>query len=185
MRLTNGAVLNNKLTFVSESPVYIKGDFNKMANKKGAIILADSVNLLSNQWNDTKTKDTGLPLPSSDLEINAAMMTGAYETIAPDVNGNNSKYNGGFENFPRFHENWTGSGRAVNIRGSFISLFESTYGKGTWVYGGNKYTAPVRNWDFDKDFLRPENHPPGFPVSVGETRVAWWKGRNLQWWPIP
>ncbi|HYG73902.1 MAG TPA: hypothetical protein VEK08_02715 [Planctomycetota bacterium] len=186
VRLSNGAELNNKLTFVSEDPVYIKGDFNKTSNgKKGSIILADSVNLLSNQWDDSKTAGSPLPKPTGDLEVNAAMMTGAYETIAPNASGAGAKYNGGFENFPRFHEDWSGAGKAVNILGSFVSLFTSTYGKGAWVYGGNKYTAPVRNWNFDKDFLKPENHPPGFPVSVGETRVAWWKGRNLKWWPLP
>jgi len=185
IRLTNGAVLNNKLTFVSEDPVYVKGDFNTVAGgDKGAIIMADAVSLLSNQWNDTKTKDTAaLPMPTGNLEFNAAIMCGAYATVSPNAGGAGGNYNGGFENFPRFHEDWSGAGKSVNILGSFVSLFESTYAKGAWVYGGKCYTAPVRNWNFNPKFLNPTYQPPGFPCSVGETRVVWWLGRQMQWWP--
>jgi len=176
VRLYNGTELNNKLTFVSEDPVYIKGNFNTV-NKKGAAIMCDATNLLSNEWNDGKTSSSGLPAPSTDLEINAAIVTGAYETLQ-------NKYNGGFENFPRFHENWSGAGRSVKIRGSFVSLFESAFARNPWIYGGNYYTAPSRNWDFDKDLLKRENLPPGFPVSVSARRTVWWKGRDTAWWPF-
>jgi hypothetical protein len=182
IRITNGAELNNKMTFVSENPVYIQGDFNtKAKGDKGSIIMADSVNLLSNEWDDSKNASSSLAKPKTNLEVNTAMMTGAYDTISPG--STSGKYNGGFENFPRFHEDWSGSGKSVNILGSFVSLFESKYGRGTWVYGGNKYTAPVRNWNFNERFLDPAYTPPGFPVSVGHARVVWWKGKPMQWWP--
>jgi hypothetical protein len=55
--------------------------------------------------------------------------------------------------------------------------------KGKWVYGGNKYTAPKRDWDFDTDLLNENNLPPGFPISVEASRVVWWEGREMTWWP--
>ncbi|MCY3018099.1 MAG: hypothetical protein NTW87_03585 [Planctomycetota bacterium] len=183
IRLTNGATLNNKLTVVSEDPVYVKGNFNTVAGgDKGCAIVADAINLLSNQWNDSKTASSGLPAPTADLEFNAAVMAGAPATTQAQ-GGTAGQYNGGFENFVRFHEDWTGAGRAVNILGSFVSLFASAYAKGNWVYGSNRYTAPVRNWNFNTKFLNPDYAPPGFLCSIGETRVVWWRGRQMQWWP--
>lgn len=184
IRLANGATLNNHLTIASEDPVYVKGDYNSV-NEKASIILADAVTLLSNQWNDSmNSAATSPPKPGGNLNFNAAVMSGAYATKAPDINGNGGQYNGGFENFPRFLEDWSSTDYAVNILGSFVSLFTSKSAKGTWVYGGNRYTAPVRNWNFDSKFLSPGFQPPDFPVSVGETRVAWWRGRYLPWWPL-
>lgn len=183
IRLANGAELNNNLTFVSEDPVYVKGDFNT-TNEKAAIILADAVTLLSNQWDDSMTSTSDLKVPASDLNVNAALMAGSYATQAPDANGNGGLYNGGFENLPRFLEDWSASGKAINILGSFACLFTSKFAQGPWVYGGNHYTAPVRNWNFDTKFLQANFQPPDSPVSVGETRVAFWRGRYLAWWPI-
>jgi len=183
-RLTNGATLNNNMTLVSEDPVYVKGNFNTVAgSEKGVILMADAINLLGNEWNDSMTKSSTLPVPTSNLEINAAIMSGSYATKKPDANGNGGVYNGGFENFPRFHEDWSASGKTVNMLGSFNSLFPSTYAQGKWVYGGLAYTAPVRNWKFDTGFLTQWANLPGMPVSVGETRVVWWLGRQMQWWP--
>jgi hypothetical protein len=176
VRLTNGTELNNKMTVVSEAPIYIKGNFNTV-NKKGSAIMSDATSLLGNEWSDTKSSTSSLPVPATDLIVNAAIITGAYETLP-------GKYNGGFENFPRFHEDWSASGRTVKIRGSFVSLYESTFAKGTWVYGGNYYTAPKRDWDFDTDLLKKEFLPPGFPVSVSARRTVWWKNRDLAWWPL-
>jgi len=186
-RLVNGTTLNNKLTFASEDPVYVQGDFNTTA-EKGTAILADAVTLLSNSWSDsystgtTKTSGT-LQKPTANLNFNAAVMTGNYATI-PSSGSTEGTYNGGFENFPRFLEDWSGASKAVNILGSFSSLFTSKYAKGQWVYGGNQYTAPVRNWNFDNMFLSTSNQPPLMPFSVGETRVGWWRGRNTTWWPL-
>jgi hypothetical protein len=191
IRLRNGSFLNSKLTLASENPVYVQGDFNvydpdDSSKKKGVAILADSLNLLSNQWNDSKTASSELPVPTGTLEINAAVVAGGYESLV-------GKYNGGFENYPRFHEDWSSAGLntdpdtndwiKVRLRGSFISLFESHLARGLWVYGGRCYTAPKRDWDFDTDFLNSDYLPPGFPVSVMASRVVWWAGREMNWWP--
>lgn len=184
IRLVNGAAVNNKLTLVSEDPVYVKGDFN-VTNKKGVSILCDAFELLSNEWNDSKTATSGLPVPTHSLQVNAAVISGGYETLP-------GKYNGGFENYPRFHEDWSAAGGnkdpvtndwiKVIIRGSFISLFESKFARGLWGKSG-VYTAPKRDWNFDTDLLTYSFLPLLFPSSVFASRVVWWEGREITWWP--
>jgi hypothetical protein len=73
-------------------------------------------------------------------------------------------YNGGLENYPRFHENW--SGRTFTYRGSFVSLGTPRHVDGAWVYGNPQYTAPNRDWDYDTDFNNAANLPPLTPRFV-------------------
>jgi hypothetical protein len=163
IRLKNGAQLLAPLTVVSENPVYIQGNYNTVA-KKGASVITDAVNLLSNAWNDTKRAGT---LPNaSDTTWNFAMVTGNVRT--PDGGGN---YSGGFENLPRFHENWTG--RTATILGAFVNMYESSFGRTPWRYGGDVYTAPTRNWAHDPDFLDASKLPPFTPNAVYVRRVLW------------
>jgi hypothetical protein len=152
------------VTVVSEDPVYIKGDFNTV-NKKGAAVICDAVNLLSNAWNDSKTAASGLPT-ASNTTYNLAFVTGNVPT--PDGGGD---YSGGFENLPRFHENW--SGKTASIVGSFIKIFESQFARSPWVYGGNVYQAPIRNWTYDTALNDMANLPPFTPSAVYFQRVVW------------
>ncbi len=163
IRLANAKEIVRPLTMVSEDPVYFKGDFNTV-NKKGAAVICDAVNLLSNAWNDTKTAGR-LPTASA-TQWNVAIVTGNVPT--PDGGGS---YSGGFENFPRFHENW--SGVTARIRGAFINIFESEIAKSKWVYGGDKYTAPNRDWQYDPALNNPSNMPPFTPNAVYFQRVLW------------
>ena len=164
IRLTNGAEVQRPLTVVSEDPVYIHGDFNTV-DKKGVAVMADAVNLLSNAWNDSK--GSGGPLPAaSDTTYNLAIVTGKVPT--PDGGGS---YSGGFENLPRFHENW--SGKTARIRGSFINIFDSEIAKSPWLYGGNVYTAPNRDWQYDSALMDPANLPPFTPSAIYFLRVLW------------
>jgi hypothetical protein len=163
IRLTDASELAAPLMVVTEDPIYIKGDFNTV-NKKGAAVMADAVNLLSNAWNDSKTAGS---LPgAAATQYNLAMVTGNVPT--PDGGGS---YSGGFENLPRFHENW--SGVTATIRGSFIKIFESEIAKGLWEYGGDVYTAPNRDWRYDPDLLNMANMPPFTPNAVYFRRVLW------------
>jgi hypothetical protein len=163
IRLTNGAELEAPLTVVSETSVYVHGDYNTV-EKKGAAVMADAVNLLSNAWNDTKTAGS-LPR-AANTTYNLAFVTGNVQT--PDGGG---PYSGGFENLPRFHEKW--SGRTATIRGSFINIYESEIAKAPWHYGGDVYTAPVRDWQYDTDLSNMENLPPFTPSAVYFQRVLW------------
>lgn len=161
--LYNGSELASKLTVVSEDPVYIKGDYNT-TNKKGASVIGDSVNLLSNGWAGTKTNSNGLPVATATT-YNVAMISGNENSAVGD-------YNGGLENLPRFHENW--SGINCNIYGSFVNTWLSDFGTGNWVYGGNRYTAPNRNWYYDTMFNTVANLPPYTPMAVSAVDVVSW-----------
>jgi hypothetical protein len=162
VKLINGSELAAKLTVVSENAVYVKGDYNSV-NKKGASVLCDAINLLSNNWNDSKT---GSSLPTaSDTTFNLAFVTGNQDTAG-------SAYNGGLENLPRFHENWTN--KKCTLKGSFVNLWNSQHATGNWVYGGNYYTAPNRVWSYDTAFNTVANLPPYTPLAVTTVDVVVW-----------
>lgn len=164
VRLVNGAQLASPLTVVSENSVYIKGDFNTV-NKKGAAVIADAVNLLSKNWNDTKTPGGSLPMAAATT-YNVAIVTGNTNTVA------GGQYNGGLENLPRFHENWTGV--VCRITGSFVNTWTSKYADSDWVIGGNYYRAPTRNWSYDPAFNSVANLPPFTPMAVTAVDVCAW-----------
>jgi hypothetical protein len=82
------------------------------------------------------------------------------------------QYNGGLENYPRLHENWSGTN--LNIKGSFVELWNSSVATGNWAYGGSQYTAPNRNWSYNAAYNNPSNLPPFTPYAVEAQRVAWW-----------
>jgi hypothetical protein len=163
IRLKNGKDLGAALTVVSEDPVYVLGDYNSV-NKRPAAIIADAVNLLSNKWDDTKTAGH---LPKANAATyDFAMVSGGNETAG-------SHYSGGFENLPRFHEDWAGIN--CTIKGSFVKIFASQFATGGWVYGGDRYTAPNRLWDYDTAFNNIANLPP-FTPNVAQVRaVGWWE----------
>jgi hypothetical protein len=171
VRLKNARELGGDLSVVSPTPVYVWGDYNT-TSKKRASIITDAVNLLSNAWDGGKSRGR-LP-KASPTTYNTAIVSGNLVTNSggSDPDGLDYRYNGGFENMPRFHENWTGVD--CMIRGSFVSLWESRVGTGAWRYGGDNYTAPNRLWDFDVDFNDPSNLPPWTPRVVGTSQVVWW-----------
>ena len=72
--LTNGAELPTALTVASEGPVYVHGDYNTV-DKKGAAVIGDAINLLSNAWDGTKSPGS-LPR-ANETTFNFAMITRA------------------------------------------------------------------------------------------------------------
>jgi hypothetical protein len=160
--LTEGEELDAALTVVSEGPLYVHGDFNTVS-KKGASVIGDAVNLLSNKWDGSKSPGD-LP-KASTTTFNMAIVTGNHETFV-------SKYNGGLENLPRFHEKWKG----INcfITGSFVNTWESQYATAKWRYGGDRYKAPKRKWRYDEDFNQVVNLPPFTPMAVTANDVVTW-----------
>jgi hypothetical protein len=146
----------------SEGAVYVQGDFNTV-DKKGAAVIADAVNLLSNAWDGSKTKGT---LPKAlETTYNLAFISGNQDTEV-------GVYNGGFENLPRFHEDW--SDVPCNVAGSFVNAWLSQHATGAWVYGDDRYTAPKRNWSYDTSFNQVDNLPPYKPLVVtGDDVVTW------------
>jgi hypothetical protein len=158
----NGGHIPAPLTVVTEGSVYIQGDYNTV-NKRGAAVIGDAVSLLSNSWDGEKAAGD-LPR-AADTIFNVAMITGNHDTVG-------SSYNGGLENLPRFHEDW--SGRDCTIRGSFVCTWNSQHATGAWEYGGDRYTAPGRLWSYDRFFNRVSNLPPFTPMVTTVSDVVSW-----------
>lgn len=153
------------LTVVTNQAVYVQGDYNSV-QKKPAAFLADSLNILSNAWNDANSTAALSGRVASSTTVNAAFLAGTDTTGGVEGAGGQSLglYNGGVENYPRFHENW--SGRTFTYRGSFVSLNTPRHVNGAWVYGSPQYTAPGRDWGYDTDFNDAANLPPLSPRFV-------------------
>jgi hypothetical protein len=76
-------------------------------------------------------------------------------------------YNGGLENYPRFHEDWAGFN--LTYSGSFVSLGEPEHVDGPWRGTGagfNIYNPPVRLWNFEPGYNNAANLPPLTPRFV-------------------
>ena len=134
-------------------------------------IMADAVNLLSKNWDNSKRAGSSPP-DASNTTFNAAMVAGNQATVA-DSSLPDGGYNGGLQNLPRVHENW--GGIKCNIAGSFVNLWRSTIATG--VYGrGNVYSPPERHWDFDQHFNNPNGTPPGMPFAISIGRTTYEEG---------
>ncbi|MFA5038338.1 MAG: hypothetical protein WC732_01510 [Candidatus Omnitrophota bacterium] len=167
VELVNGSQIdrNAGLTVVSNQPVYVKGNYNTVSEKPTAII-ADALNLLSNNWNDSNSTSSVNSRIANATTINCAFVAG----VEPSSEGS---YNGGLENYPRLHEKW--SGTALTIKGSFVELWESHVASGAWQYGEPQYTAPNRNWSYNTSYNTLANLPPFTPMAVEARRLAWWQ----------
>lgn len=161
-----GAPLVQGLTVVSDQAAYTWGDFNSI-NKIPGAILADTYNALSNSWSDSNTSwSSRVP---SDTTVNAGILAGTDTTAGVEGSGgqDSGNYNGGLENYPRFHEQWSKSPKKdFNYLGSFVSLGTPRHSSGSWVYGNPQYTAPNRYWGYDTDFNDADNLPPITPRFV-------------------
>jgi len=176
------------VTVVTDQAMYVLGDFNRGTVNGGiarqpASLIGDSINVLSQRYwqnqaacNTTACRDgqsiLGLDNAARDAQttwINAAFLGGVDTT---PVNGGAANYNGGLENYPRFHEDWSG-GLALNYQGSFVSLGTPEHVNGLWcgtsgnlAAGCNIYNPPTRNWNFDPAFNNAANLPPLTPRFV-------------------
>jgi hypothetical protein len=188
VKLVNGAILpSNGLTVASNNPIYIKGDYNtgganppsnsgdptkpQVDNYNGtgqpyprppSLVIGDAVNILSNAWNDSNSFSSLSSRVASNTTVNTAIVSG----IVPTSNG---IYSGGAENFPRFLENWTN--KTFTYYGSMVELYQSQTANGQWVYGGNIYEAPIRQWYFDTKFRTKP--PPGSLMVYTYAKGRW------------
>ena len=185
IRLKNGAILPaNGITIASANPVYIQGDYNTGTGtvpsnsttsndpttpqssgytRKPASVVADAVNILSNNWNDANA-ESGDPLSArvaSNTTVNSAIVSG----IVPSANNH---YSGGAENFPRFLESW--SNKIFTYYGSMVQLYKSRQAVGIWG-SDNVYDAPIRHWYFDTNLQI--NTPPGSLLVYSYVKGRW------------
>jgi hypothetical protein len=161
-----GAPVVKGISIISDQAFYVQGNYNS-SGKIPAAIMVDSVNILSNNWtndsNSTASLSSRVPTATT---INSAFVAGTDTTGGVEgIGGLNGSYNGGLENYPRFHENWNGT-VTLTYRGSFVSLGRARHVNGPWVYGGSVYTAPVRNWNYDTAFNDAAYLPPITPRFV-------------------
>ena len=170
-------------TVASENPVYVLGDYNSNAadpawgggadlpGHAAAAAIADSVTLLSNNWSDLNSFVNPTAVPPSTINRIAAT---TYYRLAvaggknmnfpkPAFGGNDYGTDGGTHNFLRYLENW-GGGKALNYKGSLVSLYYSTYLTGVFKCCNTVYSPPTRNYSFDADFALPGGLPPGTPL---------------------
>ncbi len=181
VRLKNGSALPvNGLTFASDNPVYIQGDYNTGAlppsnlgtytqptgtgyTKQPSSIVADAVSVLSNAWVDANSFSSLSSRIASNTTVNTAIIAG----IVPSANGN---YSGGAENYPRFLEDWTN--KSLTYYGSMVELYQSQQATGIWGKS-NVYSPPLREWFFDTDFQT--NTPPGSIMIVNYMKQRWFQ----------
>jgi hypothetical protein len=114
---------------------------------------------------------------TASFGINAAFIANVDKTTA---GGGDAGYNGGLENYPRFHEEWNPGGnsqRTLIYRGSFVSLGTPQYTgpQPNWCNTGsgcNIYDPPARNWNYDVDFNDVKKLPPLTPmINMIQQRV--------------
>lgn len=160
VRLKNGSQIYNTpgLTVVTNDPLYIQGNYNT-TNKPSAVI-CDSVNILSNQWQDGKNIT-----PTNSTTVNTAFIAGVDTTT-------NGSYNGGLENYPRLIENW--SNVDLNITGCFVEMWNTQIAHGAWNTTGVYSPPKNRNWSYNTNFTTG-SMPPFTPRAVEAPRTAWWK----------
>ncbi|THF71506.1 hypothetical protein E7T06_02505 [Deinococcus sp. Arct2-2] len=161
---TTGTPAIKGLTVITNQSLYTQGDYNSI-NIKPAALIADTINILSNAavqdikesyLNSGGTSVTGGSGPiATPTTVNAAFLSGVDETKS-------GAYNGGLQNYPRFHEDW--GGVKFTYRGSFVSLGTSLHAIG--AQSQTRYAAPNRDWNYDTDFNDANNLPPLTPRFV-------------------
>lgn len=168
IRLRNGSTLpSGGITFVSDNPVYIQGDYNTVGGRKPSSVLTDAINILSNAWNDANSSAGIDSRTASTTTVNTALLSGIVKSSS--AFSGQLAYSGGVENYPRFHENW--SGKTFNYTGSMVQLFDSKQGTGRWGKD-NVYNPPNRNWAFDTNFRT--SPPPGTLFTTTYVKHRWY-----------
>jgi hypothetical protein len=189
LKLVNGGLGNivmPGLTVSAENPVYVQGDWNASvaagwANPHAATsVVADSVSLLSNAWNDVNSY--GLPTGNAGTNLNPWWMghrprsANTYYRLAiisgkgpvfPRPSGTGATYgtDGGAHSFLRFIEGDAPATDKVWYKGSMVTFYYHRQAVNPFkCCGGMVYGVPVREYTFDTDFLNPALLPPLTPV---------------------
>jgi hypothetical protein len=155
------------LTVVTNQALYVLGDYNSAPGAwKPAAFLADSINVLSNDWNDAASDEDVAARRAAHTSIYAAFLAGTDSSGGveqqPLAGNGNEVYNGGLENYPRLHEDW--HDRTLTYRGSFVSLNRPRHAHGVWDV--QSYVPPDRDWAYDTRFNDARNLPPLTPRFV-------------------
>jgi len=176
VRLDNGL---GGFTVASENPVYVQGNYNSSAADpqwgggsnttphSAAAIIADTVTLLSNNWNDGNSMANPTnpgARPSVTSYYRMAVAAGKNIPFPQPAwgAGNDFGTDGGLHNFLRYLENW--GGQQLFYNGSLVSMYYSEYNTGVFKCCNVVYSPPSRSYSFDTLFLNPSGLPPGTPM---------------------
>ena len=142
-------------------------------------VSADSVTLLSSNWNDINSfispYDPGSRQPVTTSYRVAIISGKGIPFVQPAGTVQDYGTDGGLHNFLRFLEAWGGT---VHYRGSLVSFYYSTQGIGPYKCCTTVYGAPTRDYTFDQNFtLGPQWLPPRSPRlrsinTVGFTQMT-------------
>jgi len=185
VRVVNGSQLYDSYGFsiATPMPLYVKGDFNvtdgsgnsdagknTTAHSRPASFLADSITILSANFDDTTPNKKDPGVSPTTTTIHAACLEGIVPSD-PKLNGasDKSNYSGGVENFLRLLESWG----TLYYNGSIVVMFPSQYATNRWRNTGNYYDAPTRNWAFDTNFTVRAKLPPFTPQMKATIRGSW------------
>ncbi len=183
-----GVNYNGGFTVVAENPVYVQGDYNSNSGDPtwsggadatghaAAAVIADTVTLLSNNWDDRVSM---VGLASNNTSPSSVSNRGASTTyyrlaVAAGKNkaftypsawapSNDTGTDGGIHNFLHLLEDW-GNGSNFYYKGSMANLYYSTYNTGFYKCCTAVYGVPTRRFSFDLDFAVPAALPPGTPL---------------------
>lgn len=185
LRLNNGGTIPNPdfskktgydegFTLATNGQLYVKGHFNadgdsstgsstetddgltSSSDEAAAALYADAITILSDAFDDSKSKMSPSKRVADFTEVSAALVTG----LLPTVPGG-SDLSGGAHNLPRFLERW--SGVEFRYRGSLVALYESEAGTAPMNSGHSAwYSPPKRNWGYNELF-GAGIYPPGTP----------------------
>jgi Tfp pilus assembly protein PilX len=176
VRLDNGL---GGFTVASENPVYVQGNYNSSAADPqwgggsnttphaAAAIIADTVTLLSNNWNDGNSMANPTNVGARPAATSYYRMAVAAGKNIPFPQpawgaGNDFGTDGGLHNFLRYLENW--NGQQLFYNGSLVSMYYSEYDTGVFKCCAVVYNPPTRSYSFDTLFLNPSGLPPGTPM---------------------
>jgi len=150
------------LSVVSPNSIFLQGDYNTVDPKPAAVI-ADAVNLLSNAWDNSKTRGD-LP-DATETTYNVSVVAGDNASTAAGMSG-------GPHNLVRRHEDWRGIPEHLN--GSIVCPFRSRFATGKFQVGSDYYIPPNRFWMFDERNNDLNTLPPYTPVTVEVQSTATW-----------
>ncbi|HRH45702.1 MAG TPA: hypothetical protein PKY82_28940, partial [Pyrinomonadaceae bacterium] len=135
-------------------------------------IVADSITLLSNSWQDSYSFSSPFDRAGrdpSETTFRFAAISGNSKDFAPcpsnQSQGTDSGFDcqsGGVHNLLRYLEDWNSTVKS-NFSGSIINLYNSVNSNSVFKCCRTVYEPPVRNYVFEESFLDINRIPPGSP----------------------
>ncbi|MDB5048297.1 MAG: hypothetical protein JWO30_1368 [Fibrobacteres bacterium] len=187
--LYNAGTLARNITFVSNCPIYIWGNYNKISTKSSAIA-ADIISVLSPGWSPSYVANTAVRNAQDDV-INACLLGGVrrarvhplwndpadvnYYNWNQDDNASYSDRIGQPHNHMSLMEDW--SDKTLTFTGSQVALWRCLYLTGLfrWNPDNNVYTQPNRNFNFDTRYNSLKNMPPGTPTVISPFNLDYYE----------